>query len=235
MVQEPFFFELTGGAHAQHGLRYMAGVIEADFLDENPESDLVATDRSSVRWDEPPAQDLLLWGQTKLREWLTVWGDFRAEKRLTRLRTERPALAEILDSLQQLPPGDRDEITTIVRRLATNVEDDENLAWAVDAIQSAYGDRRFIALAQSLATVESPEIDRVIAIFREYELLESARLAQITAARMEVLSLFERLIAEEAPEKAPDVDSMQGILMENPWLQPRHGHTSTRARHRHHH
>ncbi|MCH7811682.1 MAG: ATP-binding protein, partial [Chloroflexi bacterium] len=218
LVQEPFFFNLAGGAHAQHGMRYMAGVVEADYLDEDVSVDVVATDRSTIRWDDPLAEALLSWGQAKIKEWLTSWGGQRAEKRLARLKADRPKLQAILDSLEGMPASERDELRTIVIRLAASVEDDDRLVWAVESVEAAYGDRRFIELARAMGQMDEPSVDQVLEVFREFELLESARLAQITAARLEVVKTFERLIDEKAPEKAPDVDDMQGILEDNPWL-----------------
>lgn len=218
MIQEPFFFDLAGGTHAQHGLPYMAGIVTADYLDDDRITDLVATDRSTIRWEDPLAQLLLEWGQTKIKEWLRAWNEHRAEVRLARLETERPQLVQLLQDISKLPGPEKEELSAIVNRLASTVADDDSLVWAVNAVHAAYGDRHFIGLVRAIADIAEPSLEDVINIFREYELLESARLAQITAARIELIIAFERMIAEEAPEKAADVPSMQDLLADHPWL-----------------
>jgi hypothetical protein len=139
LAQNPFFFHLTKGTTGQHGLQYMTGVVEADFLDD--EEDLIATDRGSVLWEHPKAASLLEWGRDRVREWLNQWNDRRSDMRLARLESERPALKGILDSLQAYPPRERDQLGSIVKRLATTVENDDQLEWAVSSIEGAYQDR----------------------------------------------------------------------------------------------
>jgi hypothetical protein len=47
LAQIPFFFNLEGGLHGQHGQAYLAGVVEADYLDDLP-VDIIATERQRV-------------------------------------------------------------------------------------------------------------------------------------------------------------------------------------------
>ena len=53
LAQTPWFFDLSGGVWGQHGMQYLTGEIQADFLDEAV--DLIATDRGTVRWEDPQA------------------------------------------------------------------------------------------------------------------------------------------------------------------------------------
>ena len=51
LAQTPWFFDLSGGVWGQHGMQYFTGEVQADFLDESV--DLIATDRGTVRWEDP--------------------------------------------------------------------------------------------------------------------------------------------------------------------------------------
>ena len=53
LAQTPWIFDLSGGVWGQHGMQYLTGEIQADFLDDR--IDLIATDRGSVRWEDPIA------------------------------------------------------------------------------------------------------------------------------------------------------------------------------------
>jgi hypothetical protein len=77
LAQTPWFFDLSGGLWGQHGLQYLTGEIRADFLDEH--IDLIATDRGTVRWEDPEAAPLKDWGRKKVRELLEKWVDKRRE------------------------------------------------------------------------------------------------------------------------------------------------------------
>jgi len=212
LAQNPFFFQLSKGITGQAGMQYMTGVVEADFLDE--EEDLISTDRASVLWEHPRAKPLLDWGQAKVREWLGAWLERRAATRLARMQSERPALKEIMDSLSHYPARERDQLQGIVKRLATTVEDDEQLEWMVSSIEGAYQDRRFMELVKRLDEVGDAALADVMSIFREYEVLESIRLAQVAAARIQVIHTFKKLVETKAKEK-PD---LQDFVKKNPWL-----------------
>jgi len=119
-----------------------------------------------------------------------------------------------MDSLSGYPARERDQLQGIVKRLATTVEDDEQLEWTVSSIEGAYQDRRFMELVRRLDEVEDAALADVLSIFREYEVLESIRLAQVVAARIQVIHTFKKLVEAEAKEK-PDV---QDFIKKNPWL-----------------
>jgi RecB family endonuclease NucS len=102
----------------------------------------------------------------------------------------------------------------MVNRLAAMVEDDDQLMWAVTSVEGAYQDRRFMALVERLGQVEETALTDIMSILREYEVLESIRLAQVAAARIEVVRTFQALLEERVKEK-PD---LQDFIKEHPWL-----------------
>ena len=58
-------------------MQYLTGEVKADFLDEA--TDLIATDRGTVRWEDPVAAPLKEWGQKKVAQLLRTWTDKRRE------------------------------------------------------------------------------------------------------------------------------------------------------------
>ncbi len=77
LAQTPWFFDLSGGVWGQHGMQYLTGEVKADFLDESV--DLIATDRGTIRWEDPTAVPLRDWGRKQIRELLESWTDKRRE------------------------------------------------------------------------------------------------------------------------------------------------------------
>ena len=90
LAQTPWFFDLSGGVWGQHGMQYLTGEVKADFLDESV--DLIATDRSTIRWEEPLALPLKDWGRKKIRELLEAWTDRRREA-----KRKSPKIKQYLD------------------------------------------------------------------------------------------------------------------------------------------
>ena len=79
LAQSPWFFDLSGGAWGQHGMQYLTGEIQADFLDESV--DLIATDRGTVRWEDPAAVPLKVWGRKEGQSSTGVYGPTKDAKR----------------------------------------------------------------------------------------------------------------------------------------------------------
>ncbi len=77
-------------------MQYLTGEVKADFLDEAV--DLVATDRGTVRWEDPLAVPLKEWGRKKIRELLETWTDKRREAKYT-----SPKIAQYLKQAENLP------------------------------------------------------------------------------------------------------------------------------------
>lgn len=212
LVQTPFLFQMSKGTTAQHGLQYLAGVVEADGLDD--EEDLVATDRSSVLWEHPRAQPLLEWGQERIRHNLVEWAKRRATARLDRIREERPRLQEILDSLDAYQPNEKKEIRTVVDRFAVFIEDDDQLVESVDAVKAAYEDRRFVQMVRDFAEKDDATLSDIIDFVRTYEVIESLKVGQVAAARAQIIHQFQRNIADKVREKP----EMQDFVRDHPWL-----------------
>jgi len=96
LAQTPWFFDLSGGVWGQHGMQYLTGEVKADFLDESV--DLIATDRGTIRWEDPIAAPLREWGRKKVRELLEQW----AEKR-RKAKVRSPKIAQFLQQAGRCP------------------------------------------------------------------------------------------------------------------------------------
>ena len=80
LAQKPFEFQVVG-ASGQHGLEYMAGRVQADFIDEFP-NDLIATERQRINWEAAESSPLLSWGQSRVRELLGLWREKRGAQKM---------------------------------------------------------------------------------------------------------------------------------------------------------
>jgi len=72
----PFTFGLKG---REIFTRYMYGVVEADWLDEEKD-DLISTDRTSVNWEADSAEALHVWGKAQARDWVNAFERWRKER-----------------------------------------------------------------------------------------------------------------------------------------------------------
>lgn len=209
LAQAPFDFHLTGGVQGQHGLQYLTGEVEADYLDE--ELDLIATDRSSVRWEDQRALELLAWGQRKLRELLKAWSDGRQEKNLKKLRDTTP----YLDRIEKFPARERRELSVAINRLASiETIDDARLRELVELLVKAYENEHFMGLIRALNAADDRAQEEIFRLVEEWDVLEAVATAGVVRGRVEIIRKFRGLIESKAPEKPV----MQDFLKDHPWL-----------------
>ena len=212
LAQTPWFFDLSGGAHGQHGLQYLTGEVQADFLDATDGPDLVATDRGSVLWEEPAPEVLRRWGEKKIKELLDDW-----VKRRTARKTSRPVVKKYMSLAERLPAGDRRIFYEFVNRVTgiPQLDDDEEiLDQLVEFGYNALTNRRFFEVIRQLNAASPEDRDQVVEILAEWDVLEAVQTAQKVRGRVEIIRKFEEMIEAGVPEK-PD---MQEFLKTHPWL-----------------
>ena len=58
LASAPDLLDVNTGVHGFRNTEYMDAVVEADFIDEDPTIDYIATDRHSLRWEVSPLSEL---------------------------------------------------------------------------------------------------------------------------------------------------------------------------------
>jgi RecB family endonuclease NucS len=209
LVQAPFFFEMSGGASGQHGLQYLTGEVLADMLDE--EIDLIATDRSSVLWEDPRAEPLLTWGQSNVRTLLRDWSARRHKANTKRLRDTTPYMAMVA----RFPEREQKELVTAIDTLAAiDTITQERLDELVAILIRAFENDTFMNLIRALNAAEEKDHETIATLIDEWDIIEAISTAQMVRGRVEIIRTFDGMIKAGVPEK-PD---MQDYVMAHPWL-----------------
>ena len=210
MAQEPFFFDIKGGAWGQAGMRYMVGEVFAENLDKDA-LDLVATGRHKILWDHPIASSLHVWGEQKVRQLLREWAERRTEKR-TRAFKETAKFRERVD---KFPPRERNELLEAIDKIAS-IEDiaQNRFEEIVEFLLKAYENEHFMNLIRQLNAIDSNAQDEILKLLIEWDVLEAVHLAQIVRGRVEIIRRFREMVERRVPEK-PD---MQDFVKDHPWL-----------------
>lgn len=209
LAQAPFYFELSGGMQGQHGLQYLTGEVHADALDED--LDLVATDRASVRWEDPRAEPLLEWGQEKVRSLLREWSKLRQGRQRDRLRDT----TKYMERIARFPEREQREILKAIEALARiETIDDERLDELVDILVRAFENDHFMSIIRSLRDATEAQQGEIVELIEEWDLIEALAAAQQVRGRVELIRTFRRMIEQKAREK-PD---MQDYVRDHPWL-----------------
>jgi hypothetical protein len=212
-AQTPWFFDLSGGVWGQHGMQYLTGEVQADFLDENV--DLVATDRGTSKWEDPVAVPLKDWGRKKVKELLETWTDKRREA-----KAKSPKIIHYLELAERLPEKERKIFKSVVDRICAIPQldkDQEGKDIADELVEFAYNaltNRSFLEAIRQLNAASADDLARFSEVLTEWDILEAVNTAHLVKGRVEIIHKFEEMIRDKAREK-PD---MQDYLQNHPWL-----------------
>jgi len=213
LAQAPWFFDLSGGVWGQHGMQYLTGEIQADYLDGH--KDLIATDRGAVRWEDPMAASLKTWGQSKVRHLLEKWTIQRKQAKVT-----DPRIITYIERAQRLPPRDRKIFEQVVDRICSIPQlgrDKEGKEITDELVEFAYNaltNLSFLEAIRRLNTAPTDDINKFSEIVSEWDIIEAINTAHLVKGRVEIITRFKTMIDAKAKEK-PD---MQDYLKKYPWL-----------------
>lgn len=211
MAQAPFFFHLSGGVYGQHGMQYMTGEVHADSLDDHLDIDVIATDRATIRWEDPLAKPLLEWGAEKVKSLLGDWASRRTQDKVKRLGWETP----YMDRIKRFPEHERNEILKAVHQFASiDTITQERFVELVNLFLKAYENQHFMEMIRAINALDEAQQDEVFKLFAEWNILEAVQTAAIIRGRVEIIRKFRQMIESGVREK-PD---MQNVLKDNPWL-----------------
>ncbi len=213
LAQAPWFFDLSGGVWGQHGMQYLTGEVQADYLDD--EKDLVATDRGTVRWEDPVAAPLRDWGRKKVRDLLEHWTDKRRQAKVA-----SPNVARYVERAQRLPPRERQVFKKVVDRICSIPQlgrDRDGKEITDDLVTFAYNaltNRSFLDAIRRLNTASPDDISKFAEVVSEWDLIATVSTAHVVKGRVEIIRKFKAMIDAKLREK-PD---MQNFLRDHPWL-----------------
>lgn len=213
LAQMPWFFDLSGGVWGQHGMQYLTGEVKADFLDEDV--DLIATDRGTIRWEDPLATPLKDWGRKKIKELLEAWTDKRREA-----KAKSPTVVRCLKQAEKLPERERKIFKAVVDRICAIPQlgkDKEGKDIADELVEFAYNaltNRSFLDAIRRLNAASPGDRAQFSAVLSEWDIIEAVNTAHLVKGRVEIIRKFAQMIKEKVPER-PD---MQDYLRDHPWL-----------------
>jgi hypothetical protein len=191
--------------------KYLMGEIRADFLDSDEKTDIVTSDRQSLKESDSRFLKLKTYFQdTVLKEIQNKWRDWRNEDAVTKALTNS-AIKEWFETLSK-------DNKKYARVLFSKIE--------LFPIQDAEYKRELykhgiiafetLALKESLSALDkisSPEeFETFASIFAEIDELEAAHYYQVVKARLAVLRKFENIVPT-AKEKL-----IQAHIFDHLWL-----------------
>ena len=216
LVQEPFVFDAVVGQ--QYFLSYIVGELHAEFVDEA--EDTISTTRNSLVWDTEANRAFKEWGQKEVNRIAREWAQRRSADNLKEL-SENPVYKNFVDEAKRI---DNRRLKGVADKLVKSVVEQNPLAdskgqetivqFCLDFMEFD----SFQELAEEIQNSEITEVERLLKLFREWEVLEAKEMMRVTEGRITTIEKLDQLIKENALE----VPVLHKFLKEFPWvLDPR--------------
>ncbi len=211
MAQKPFFFDLTGGIAAQHGIEYMTGQIIMDFIDTG-DNDLIATERQRINLQTELGRKIREWGIERIKFLTTIWKKRRSDKRLQEL--EDKLSGGLRNRLDKLSSHDRKVITSVLEKMASleTLSKARFQDWS-NAIITAWETDRLRDLIIKIS--ESRDIDEgaFLEMLGEADVLTALNIAESVKTKIVAIGeLKQRVQSKQLENKVRD------YIYDHPWI-----------------
>ncbi|MFO0875337.1 MAG: ATP-binding protein [Phycisphaerales bacterium] len=210
--QEETFFDISGGVTGQHGLRYLVGMVKAEWLDAGVDTpDHIATPRDSIAWESPEGAALKEWGQTLLRKALADWAKFRASLREKQITEVSPRVQARIDGLA---PSYKEAALQFVEKFKSvemePTEFEDILSWFLDALENA----TLRSILQKLRETNVTDLKQLDDLLAKMEVRTAVTLLQIIDSNLAAIETLEKMHHQDARERGV----LSKHLEANPWL-----------------
>jgi hypothetical protein len=210
LVQAPFLFHLTGGLGGQHGVEYLTGQIEADYLD-CLEDDITTTERQRINWENEEAAALLEWGKARIRRLLRIWHNRRGEGRSKEIEEK---VAPFSSRLEKLEPHEKRTVTRALKKLCTLASlDEDEFSNTAEAILLSWEQGRLHELIDEISTVEDFTEQKLLSILLESQTLTALSTAEAVKTKLRTVGGLKLHITRKELEKG-----VRDYIANNPWL-----------------
>lgn len=210
LAQTPFDFNLVGGLSGQHGIEYLHGVVEADFIDELP-TDFIAPERQRIDWHRKETEPLLEWGQDRIRTILSCWRDLRGQAKLDMLQQK---LGPFKERLEKLKRSEKQVVERALKSLAgISKMSDSDYQNVATAVLTAWEGGRLHDLIIDLSNQEDMNEEAFISLLIEAEVMTSLHAAEIVRTKLEITSDLRRRVENREKE-----NKLRDFIAEHPWL-----------------
>lgn len=182
LVQEPFVFDAVVGQ--QYFLSYIVGELHAEFVDEA--EDTISTTRNSLVWDTEANRAFKEWGQREVNRIAREWATKRSTDNLKEL-SANPLYKKFLDESKRI---DNRRLQSVADRLVKGVVEQNPLTtqggqetiiqFCLDFMEHD----SFQELAEEIQNSEITEVEKLLKLFREWEVLEAKDMMRVTQGRI---------------------------------------------------
>jgi hypothetical protein len=213
LVNEYEFYDIKA---TSHGYSYITGWLDVDFIDMFDE-DVISTNRRSLNWETTETRDLRGYLQVAIQKIYNEAKKIKEENKVKEFEVETGITIE--DWVNKLPKHDRQLADKMVKAIITSEGiDSKKSSELVRFVQDSFQFESFKEIAKEFQDINSLSNEKILNLFREWEMIEAREMYKLSIGRIETIKTFERLISNNAKE----VQEIHPFFEKFPWiLDPR--------------
>lgn len=213
LVMEDVLPQIAG---AEMYTKYLTGQVEADFLDDSLQGDIVTSNRQSLIEDDARYEQLVRFLKKAVRSIADKWTTLRTEDKTDELRENYPNVGIWLDNL---PAGWKPKAERLLSKIAvmefSRDTDDQNETKKTLLRHAIFGFERLRIRgdAEELEVAISKGADAVLRLLADRDSLEAALYIDIVKNRLEVIEKLLEKVDDNEKERV-----LQEYLFDHLWL-----------------
>lgn len=195
LVNEYEFYDIKA---TSHGYSYITGWLNVDFIDLF-EEDVISTNRRSLNWETTETRDLRAY-LTKVIQSIFNEAKKRKEENKVNKFLEETGIS-IEEWINKLPTHEKKLATKIVHSIiGSEGIETQKASELIKFVQDSFQFQSFKDIANEIHEVESISTEKILTLFKEWELIEAREMYKLSLGRIETIKTFEKLISENAKE-----------------------------------
>ncbi|ODS35624.1 hypothetical protein BEH94_03460 [Candidatus Altiarchaeales archaeon WOR_SM1_SCG] len=209
LVNDYSFYDVKA---TSHGYSYITGWLNVDFI-ENFKNDVISTNRQSLIWELEETSDLKEYLQKVIRAFFNKQKEEKKQKKIQKVKEQTGI--DLGDWISNLPKHER----KLAKKITDSIIDAEGLAFSksvelVKYTRDSFQFEAFKELAHDIDETGFEQPEKIIELFKEWEIIESRELYKIAQVRLETIEKFEKHIEKNSRE----VPELHNFLKQFPWL-----------------
>ena len=177
---------------------------------------MISTTRNALVWDTEPNTALMVWGKKKVNKIARAWIEKRSSDNEQKLLQNVSYIkfreqAKEIGNKRALKIADKLVSQAIKKNPIAETEDHEPLIQVcLDFLEFD----AFWEITEDLTETEFDDTEKLLTLFREWQIVESKEMARVTRGRIETIEKFQNLIEKNALE----VPTLHNFIKEFPWV-----------------
>lgn len=219
LASAPDLLDVTTNMHGFHNTQYLDAVCEADFIDQDNRTDLIATDRQSLRWDVGRLEDLRAFLTKEMEDACRAYQYARDQRAAEETKNDKATIA-LMERYKM--PAHRRRVAMRVATLLAGVypkgKDEPQYKEQLEIFLDGLTQGDIIGALSKLARVPHPDFREVVTEISKLTEREVGDFLRYAEGRLDGIEALEKICKSVDFKKGNNERELHELFERNPWM-----------------